>query len=426
VNTGDALLHACLDNPDDDTPRLVYADWLQENGDPDRAEFIRLQLVSARHWYAGDIPDGVEAREAELRAAHEAEWNPLPPPLRNYAYFDRGFLDHASVVTDDEAATVARYCPEILHVSVGGEDFTDAGLAHLATLPYLEELSFQGIAGATVTGNGMRALARHPRLRRIKLDNITINGSWFHDFRDTPRLVRVDHDHHSITPEEWAAWEEARAVRFRRSSHQDQQRAARAFLFDELEYGGWQQDGRLRLIQMRLTDADVEVLAALPGLQHLDLYQTRITNRALRYLSGLTELRALEIGYNDIDNLDALAGMTQLRELNLIGMYVLHRDGPSDWPLTDAGTVALSTLTGLESLCLSFNPITDVTLARIAGLTKLRKLELTDIASVTDAGLIHLRGLKNLEHLDVRNTAVTARGAKELRTYLPQVKVRRT
>ena len=95
-------------------------------------------------------------------------------------------------------------------------------------------------------------------------------------------------------------------------------------------------------------------------------------------------------------------------------------------PLTDAGTEALSTLTGLESLCLSFNPITEVTLERIAGLTKLRNLELTDIAGVTDAGLIHLRGLKNLEHLDVRNTAVTARGAKELRSRLPRVKVRRT
>ncbi len=31
-------------NPDDDTARLVYADWLQENGDETRAEFIRVQI----------------------------------------------------------------------------------------------------------------------------------------------------------------------------------------------------------------------------------------------------------------------------------------------------------------------------------------------------------------------------------------------
>jgi uncharacterized protein (TIGR02996 family) len=39
----DALLAAILTNPDEDTPRLVYADWLQENDEPERAEFIRLQ-----------------------------------------------------------------------------------------------------------------------------------------------------------------------------------------------------------------------------------------------------------------------------------------------------------------------------------------------------------------------------------------------
>lgn len=39
----DAFLQAILEAPDDDTPRLIYADWLDEHGDPARAEFIRLQ-----------------------------------------------------------------------------------------------------------------------------------------------------------------------------------------------------------------------------------------------------------------------------------------------------------------------------------------------------------------------------------------------
>lgn len=37
----EAFLRAIYDDPDDDTPRLVYADFLEENGDPDRAAFIR-------------------------------------------------------------------------------------------------------------------------------------------------------------------------------------------------------------------------------------------------------------------------------------------------------------------------------------------------------------------------------------------------
>lgn len=36
------------DNPDDDTPRLILADWLDEYGEPERAELIRVQCELAR------------------------------------------------------------------------------------------------------------------------------------------------------------------------------------------------------------------------------------------------------------------------------------------------------------------------------------------------------------------------------------------
>ena len=49
------ILGAGLTDPDairkaraEDTPRLVYADWLQEHGQPERAEFIRVQVELAR------------------------------------------------------------------------------------------------------------------------------------------------------------------------------------------------------------------------------------------------------------------------------------------------------------------------------------------------------------------------------------------
>ena len=42
MSTERALLAAIAASPDDDLPRLVYADWLDENGRPLRAEFIRL------------------------------------------------------------------------------------------------------------------------------------------------------------------------------------------------------------------------------------------------------------------------------------------------------------------------------------------------------------------------------------------------
>jgi uncharacterized protein (TIGR02996 family) len=48
VTDGDALLAAILAHPGEDTPRLMYADWLDENGEPARAEFIRVQVAIAR------------------------------------------------------------------------------------------------------------------------------------------------------------------------------------------------------------------------------------------------------------------------------------------------------------------------------------------------------------------------------------------
>ena len=43
-----ALLATIRARPKDDAPRLVYADWLDEHGDPDRARLIRAQVAVAR------------------------------------------------------------------------------------------------------------------------------------------------------------------------------------------------------------------------------------------------------------------------------------------------------------------------------------------------------------------------------------------
>ena len=43
-----SFLHAVLENPEDDATRLIFADWLDDNGQPERAEFIRLQVEGAR------------------------------------------------------------------------------------------------------------------------------------------------------------------------------------------------------------------------------------------------------------------------------------------------------------------------------------------------------------------------------------------
>jgi uncharacterized protein (TIGR02996 family) len=56
------FLRAICEAPDDDAPRLVFADWLDETGDPDRAEFIRLHVRLARQPDA----EGLERRCKDL------------------------------------------------------------------------------------------------------------------------------------------------------------------------------------------------------------------------------------------------------------------------------------------------------------------------------------------------------------------------
>src|SRR5262245_39324456 len=92
----EACLQAILANPDDDLPRLVYADFLDERGDP-RGEFIRMQCE-----LAGLPPDDggqrkLEAPERERLRAHRGEWS---GDLADYAErwrFARGFVESVTL-----------------------------------------------------------------------------------------------------------------------------------------------------------------------------------------------------------------------------------------------------------------------------------------------------------------------------------------
>jgi uncharacterized protein (TIGR02996 family) len=44
LTAGDAILRAILEEPADDGLRLIYADYLEEHGEGERAEFIRVQV----------------------------------------------------------------------------------------------------------------------------------------------------------------------------------------------------------------------------------------------------------------------------------------------------------------------------------------------------------------------------------------------
>ncbi|MEO8549692.1 MAG: TIGR02996 domain-containing protein, partial [Kofleriaceae bacterium] len=70
---GSALLRAVIAHPDDDDRRMVYADHLQAQGDP-QGELIAVQCRLAR--LAADAPerDELETRAKALLDAHAPTW----------------------------------------------------------------------------------------------------------------------------------------------------------------------------------------------------------------------------------------------------------------------------------------------------------------------------------------------------------------
>src|SRR4051794_31944198 len=70
MHDGKALLAAVCEQPGDDLPRLAYADWLEENGEADRAEFIRGQIELLRLGEDDPRLAPLAARTAQLEKQH--------------------------------------------------------------------------------------------------------------------------------------------------------------------------------------------------------------------------------------------------------------------------------------------------------------------------------------------------------------------
>src|SRR6476659_5225140 len=93
MSEGDSLYQAIYANPDDDTPRLVYADWLDEHDQPERAEFIRVQIELAnREDHSSDEYGRLNERANLLASKHERHWT------AHLSQFDEAICDQRIMV----------------------------------------------------------------------------------------------------------------------------------------------------------------------------------------------------------------------------------------------------------------------------------------------------------------------------------------
>lgn len=97
----EAFLRTIITQPDDDLLRLVYADWLDENDDPARAEFIRVQCELAHLPDDDERRPRLEDREHELLSEHEPAWLGSELVGLQEWEFQRGFLHSITIGLDD-------------------------------------------------------------------------------------------------------------------------------------------------------------------------------------------------------------------------------------------------------------------------------------------------------------------------------------
>lgn len=96
TDDGDALFRALCEQPAEDTARLVYADWLEENGKAERAEFVRLQCEAWNLCPAYPTLAEARTRASVLLKRHGDAWHaelPALPGVRWGDLFVRGFVD---------------------------------------------------------------------------------------------------------------------------------------------------------------------------------------------------------------------------------------------------------------------------------------------------------------------------------------------
>ena len=176
----EALMAAVCADPDSDLPRLVYADWYDDHGEPERAEYIRLGCrLHALRWEAGGGGGGVDAlaavgvRAEQLWAHHWPEWRDQLPPADGVSWLSggrwpRGFADR--VVADSVGAFVTH-----ADAVMAAAPVVEMAVRQVRDLkPLLTHPSFRRVRRLSLNWSGLTDRAAHDLLRAGRADHLVL------------------------------------------------------------------------------------------------------------------------------------------------------------------------------------------------------------------------------------------------------------
>jgi uncharacterized protein (TIGR02996 family) len=401
TNTRDALYRAICAEPDEDTPRLAFADLVDEEGDHHRAGFIRAQVALAR--VPRHDPLAVTIRHANPGAVHDhamahtlPEEKDLPVGYGWRAFeFRRGFpwkIGMHTAAAFDAAGAIFELAPiGALDVGPRGRPDVDA----VAAWPHLARLQRLEFSSAHFGANEAERLGNSPHATALtelgfEFDGITADG--LEALGRTPLFARLS------------------ALELRSNAMPPE------LLADAL--GAVRRPGalkRLSLAANRLTGRGAENLFSLPvmrGLEHLDLADNQFLGpsgaKALAESGILGSVRILDLE----DTHPGVEGIRALVETGaLVGVRCLYLPECGLGPVAVQALAQSDVLRALRVLNLSGNRVRDKGAAAIAGssaLAGLLELDLAD-AELTDVGARALVGSPYLDGLLRLNLAATSR-----------------
>lgn len=360
--------------PDDDAPRLVYADWLEERGDP-RGTFVRVQCALAR--LPADHPRRreLEQVEDELFQTHGAAWaHGVAARVSGYK-FRRGFIDEITLRAD----AFLEHAPVLLRPGTIRTVHLLNAAGHvggLARSPHLARVRALDLCGNRLLDDAVQLLARSPAVRGLTSLDLSFNSLTSVGVRalaaakSWPRLQTLDLRGNDRIEDRGAA-ALARAVMPALTT--------------------------LDLRDCQLGPAGVWALIrgkALPKLADFRFAGNAVGDSGARALAASPRLAALLAGSGTLDlshtGLNPAGLRTLLGDDRLAVVRTLRLDGNQ---LGDTGAAALAAakLPQLRELYLAGNNITDDGAAALAGsplLGRLHWLGLRDNALTAAADVI--------------------------------------
>ena len=326
----------------------------------------------------------------------------LMPSLQHLRVINQSMKRLGRLQFDDDALTEIAGIDTLRSLTLSdGAKVTDAGVQHLSRLKQLEELRLED---TSLTNKGLQGLCDLARLRVLQLSNTRITDDGLVSLRRLSKLEGL----YIHNPQKRFSVEGLRHLR--------KMPLTGVYLHDiqmtdeGLEILG----GMTRLKSMLLGDLPItdDRIAKLEGLSDLEIFtpdQCILTDAGIAKLSKFKRLEELKLKSNQISpvSLSHITGLP-LKRLNLVNCQ-LDRDG----------LVHLDKLASLESLLLFATPIGDAGLAHVKHMKNLRHLFLTGDPSITDDGLKHLHGLNGLTDLNLDSAKITSAGFDALAHALP-------